>query len=51
MNENEPGRDTRPQFAHIDAWGLTDQGLVRKDNQDQFLRIGNPNAVFASAEE
>ncbi len=28
---------TRPQFTHIDAWGATHVGHVRKDNQDHFF--------------
>jgi serine/threonine protein phosphatase PrpC len=27
----------RPQFQHIDAWGLTHKGLVREENQDHFF--------------
>lgn len=37
MNRNEPGRATGPQFAEIDAWGVSHQGYVRKDNQDHFF--------------
>ncbi len=29
--------DTRPRDEDLDFFGLTDTGLVRKDNQDQFL--------------
>lgn len=27
----------RPQFSHIDAWGLTHPGLIRQQNQDHFF--------------
>lgn len=30
-------RFERPQFHDIDAWGLTHQGKVRKENQDHFF--------------
>jgi len=32
-----PGGPSRPRFTHIDAWGTTHTGLVRKDNQDHFF--------------
>jgi len=35
--QNSPVRRSRPMASDIDVFGLTDQGKVRKENQDQFL--------------
>ena len=35
--ENSLVRRSRPMASDIDVFGLTDQGKVRKENQDQFL--------------
>lgn len=34
---DESTRPDRPQFSHIDAWGLTHRGKVRTENQDHFF--------------
>jgi hypothetical protein len=31
------GNDRKPRDEEIDCYGMTHQGKVRKDNQDQFL--------------
>lgn len=35
--EGAGGRERRPTFAEIDAWGATHTGNVRADNQDHFF--------------
>jgi len=50
-----PGGPLRPRFSHIDAWGTTHTGHVRKDNQDHYFvgalaRIDGVQAVPADVE-
>jgi len=37
VQSGQPEPDGHPQFAEIDAWGLTHQGLVREGNDDHFF--------------
>lgn len=37
MNSGRADSGSRPQFAQIDAWGLTHPGRIRPENQDHFF--------------